>query len=106
MASLETLAAVASTLPTSLITRLARQQSQTIDFATSNVRGAPPEMYVAGRPVLENYAIGPLAGVAYNVTLLTQLRNLDLKESTSTQRSREPGLLGFTDEGLRRVDRR
>jgi len=40
-ASLEALAAVASTLPTSVITRLARQQAQTVDFATSNVRGAP-----------------------------------------------------------------
>ncbi len=47
-ASLETLAAVASALPTSLITRLARQQAQTVDFATSNVRGAPVPMYVAG----------------------------------------------------------
>ena len=51
-ASLETLAAVASTLPTSLITRLARQQAQTIDFATSNVRGAPVPLYVAGAQIL------------------------------------------------------
>ena len=51
-ASLETLAAVASALPTSLITRLARQQAQTVDFATSNVRGAPVPLYVAGAEIL------------------------------------------------------
>ena len=54
-AGLDTLAAVASTLPTSVVTRLARQQTQTVDFATSNVRGAPIEMYIAGAQMLENY---------------------------------------------------
>jgi diacylglycerol O-acyltransferase len=39
---------VAATLPTSLVTRLARQQAQTVDFATSNVRGAPMPLYMAG----------------------------------------------------------
>ena len=58
-ASLETLAAVAAALPTSLVTRLARQQAQTVDFATSNVRGSPVPVYIAGAQLLENYPIGP-----------------------------------------------
>ena len=47
-ASLATLAAVTTALPTSLVTRLARQQSQTIDFATSNVKGSPVPVFIAG----------------------------------------------------------
>ena len=39
--NLGSLAALAAALPTSLIVRLARQQSGTIDFATSNLRAAP-----------------------------------------------------------------
>jgi WS/DGAT/MGAT family acyltransferase len=92
-ASLETLAAVASTLPTTLITRLARQQAQTVDFATSNVRGSPVPMYLAGSEVLENYAIGPLGGVAYNLTLLSYNHSLDMGVNIDTAAVTEPALL-------------
>ena len=92
-ASLETLAAVASALPTSLITRLARQQSQTVDFATSNVRAAPVPLYVAGAEILQNYAVGPLAGVAYNLTLLSYNHSLDMGVNIDTAAVTEPELL-------------
>jgi WS/DGAT/MGAT family acyltransferase len=92
-ASLETLAAVASTLPTSLITRLARQQAQTVDFATSNVRAAPVPLYVAGAQILENYAVGPLAGVAYNLTLLSYNHSLDMGVNIDTAAVTKPELL-------------
>ena len=77
-ASLETLAKVATALPTSLITRLARQQAQTVDFATSNVRAAPVPMFIAGAQMLENYPIGPLAGVAFNLTALSYADSFDM----------------------------
>ncbi len=77
-ASLAGLAALASALPTSLVTRLARQQSQTIDFATSNVRGSPVPVYIAGAQLLENYPAGPLVGVAFNLTLLSYNGSLDM----------------------------
>lgn len=92
-ASLETLAAVAAALPTSLITRLARQQAQTIDFATSNVRGAPVPMYVAGSQLLENYPVGPLAGVAFNLTLLSYNHSLDMGVNIDTAAVTDPTLL-------------
>ncbi|MGB8860573.1 MAG: wax ester/triacylglycerol synthase domain-containing protein [Ilumatobacteraceae bacterium] len=92
-ASLETLAAVAATLPTSLITRLARQQAHTVDFATSNVRGAPVPMYVAGAQLLENYAVGPLGGVAFNLTLLSYNHSLDMGVNIDTAAVTEPQLL-------------
>lgn len=77
-AGLDTLAVVTSALPTALLTRIARQQSQTVDFATSNVRAAPIPVYVAGAELLENYAIGPLGGVAWNLTMLSYNGSLDM----------------------------
>jgi WS/DGAT/MGAT family acyltransferase len=76
--SLETISAIAGALPTSLITRLVRQQTQTTDFATSNVRGSPVPVYIAGAQLLENYPIGPLLGVAFNLTLLSYAGSLDM----------------------------
>ncbi|CAN5620070.1 wax ester/triacylglycerol synthase family O-acyltransferase [soil metagenome] len=89
-ASLETLAAVASALPTTLITRLARQQAQTVDFATSNVRAAPIPLYMAGAELLENYPVGPLAGVAFNLTLLSYNHSLDMGVNIDTAAVAEP----------------
>ena len=67
-----------TTLPTSVITRLARQQSQTIDFATSNVKGSPMPCFIAGSQLLEIYPIGPLGGVAFNLTLMSYVGSLDM----------------------------
>jgi WS/DGAT/MGAT family acyltransferase len=92
-ASLETLAAVAATLPTSLITRLARQQAQTVDFATSNVRGASVPLFLSGAQLLENYPVGPLAGVAFNLTLLSYNHSLDMGVNIDSVAVDDPALL-------------
>ena len=78
MASLDALSAVVAALPTSLVTRIVRQQTQTLDFATSNVRGSPVEVFIAGAKLLQNYPIGPLLGTAFNLTLLSYLGSLDM----------------------------
>lgn len=92
-AGLDAIATVASTLPTSVITRLARQQSQTIDFATSNVKGSPVPVFVAGAQLLEIYPIGPLGGVAFNLTLMSYLGSLDMALNIDTAAVTEPELL-------------
>lgn len=92
-ASLDALAALASTLPTSLVTRLARQQAQTVDFATSNVRGAPIPLFVAGARLLHNIPIGPLSGVAFNLTLLSYDGHLDMGLNVDPAAVAEPALL-------------
>jgi hypothetical protein len=92
-AGLDTLAAVTSALPTSLITRLARQQAQTIDFATSNVKGAPVPVYVSGAQLVEIYPIGPLGGVAFNLTLMSYLGSLDMALNIDTAAVADPELL-------------
>ncbi|MBI5090563.1 MAG: DUF1298 domain-containing protein [Actinobacteria bacterium] len=98
-AALETIAAVAAALPTSLITRLARQQAQTVDFATSNVRGAPFPLYMAGAKLLENYPVGPLAGVAFNLTLLSYDHSLDMGVNIDRAAVAQPELLRRCLEG-------
>jgi WS/DGAT/MGAT family acyltransferase len=92
-ASLESLAAVAATLPTSLVTRLARQQAQTVDFATSNVKGSPVPVFIAGAELLENYPMGPLAGVAVNLTLLSYNGSLDMGINVDAAAVEQPSLL-------------
>ncbi|HEX6786627.1 MAG TPA: wax ester/triacylglycerol synthase domain-containing protein [Acidimicrobiales bacterium] len=92
-AGLETIAAVAATLPTSLVTRLAKSQAQTVDFATSNVRAADFPCYIAGALILANYAIGPLAGVAFNLTLLSYNGSLDMGMNVDTAAVEDPELL-------------
>lgn len=94
VASLSAVAAVASALPTSLVTRLARQQSQTIDFATSNVKGSPVPVYIAGAQLLENYPAGPLIGVAFNLTLLSYNGSLDMGINVDPVAVAEPERLG------------
>ena len=74
----QTLAAVAAALPTSLVTRLARQQAQTSTSPPRTSSGSPVPVYIAGAQLLENYPIGPLAGVAFNLTLLSYLGSLDM----------------------------
>jgi WS/DGAT/MGAT family acyltransferase len=64
-------AGFANLLPTSVVTGVARGQAAAIDFATSNVRAAPFELFVSGAKVLAPYPIGPVAGTAWNITMLS-----------------------------------
>ena len=80
-------------MPTSIVTRLARQQAQTVDFATSNVRGAPVTCFIAGAKVEQNYPIGPLVGVAFNLTLLSYRNSLDIGLNVDTAAVDDPKLL-------------
>jgi WS/DGAT/MGAT family acyltransferase len=71
-------AGLAGLLPFSVLSQLARAQTATIDFTTSNVRGAPVEMFIAGARIEANYPVGPLAGTAMNCTLLSSGGWLDM----------------------------
>jgi WS/DGAT/MGAT family acyltransferase len=64
-------AALAAGLPTSMIVGLLRSQTRTIDFATSNLRGSPVELFIGGAAILGSYPMGPRSGCAINVTALS-----------------------------------
>jgi diacylglycerol O-acyltransferase / wax synthase len=70
------LAGIANLLPTSLVTSAARAQARRQDFATSNVRGSRAERYVSGAEVHSQYAFGPVAGTAFNLTTVSYNGNL------------------------------
>ncbi len=103
-AGLDALAAITTTLPTSLITRLARQQAQTVDFATSNVKGSPVPMFMAGAQLLEIYPVGPLVGVAFNLTLMSYAGSLDMGLHIDSAAVTEPELLtSCLDDAFKRL---
>jgi diacylglycerol O-acyltransferase len=72
------LAGLLSVLPSSVLVALTRSQARTIDFATSNLRGSPVDVYLGGARIEANYPMGPRAGCALNVTLLSYLDSLDM----------------------------
>ena len=105
-ASMDTLAVITSALPTSLLTRVARQQAQSVDFATSNVRTSPVPYYIAGAKALQTYAIGPLGGVPFNVTMLSYVKHLDLGINIDTAAVDDaPLLASLLDDAFRRLRR-
>ncbi len=68
---LDQLAGVMNVLPTSALVSAARHQAETVDFTTSNLRGAPFPLFFGGAQIVENYPVGPLAGTAFNLTMLS-----------------------------------
>jgi len=72
------LAGVANLLPTSLVTGVARSQAAKMDFATSNLRGARSRLYVSGARVDANHPFGPVAGTAFNLTVLSYAGQLNM----------------------------
>jgi len=72
------LSAIINLLPTSLVTQTARRQAASIDFATSNLRGAPFTLYCAGGEVEATICMGPLAGTAVNATALSYDGTFDI----------------------------
>jgi WS/DGAT/MGAT family acyltransferase len=86
-------AGVVNVLPTSVLVRFARQQIETVDFAISNVRGAPFDLYVAGAKILANYPMGPTGGTAFNLTLLSSGGSLDMGLNVDAAAVDDPELL-------------
>lgn len=74
----ESVAGFVGLLPTSLIVPVARAQTRTIDFATSNLRGSPVELFLAGARIEDNHPMGPCTGCALNVTCLSYGGDLDM----------------------------
>jgi hypothetical protein len=89
----EALAGVINVLPTSMLVRIARQQVETVDFATSNVRGAPFDLYIAGAKILANYPMGPTGGTAFNLTVLSSSGSLDMGVNIDLAAIDDPELL-------------
>ena len=57
------------------------------------MRGSPVPMYICGAKLLHNYPIGPLGGVAFNLTLLSYLGSLDMGMNVDAAAVSQPALL-------------
>lgn len=91
--SMSLAATLAVALPDRLLLPIARAQSRAIDFVTSNVRAAPFPLFIAGARLEANYPIGPTAGVAFNLTLMSYDGHLDMGLNTDPSAVGDPGLL-------------
>jgi diacylglycerol O-acyltransferase len=89
----DALAGLLNGIPTPLLVRMARQQVETVDFATSNVRGAPFDLYVAGARILATHAFGPTGGTAFNATVLSYKGSMDVGVNIDTAAVDDPALL-------------
>lgn len=76
--SVDLLASFATLFPPAVLARLARQQTDTIDFTTSNVRAAPFPLFLAGSRIVATYPLGPLGGTAWNATMMSYDGRLDV----------------------------
>jgi len=72
---------------------LAREQAGHIDFATSNLPGFPGKTFVGGAKTLHCYPFGPVAGTAFNLTMMSTHKMLDLGINIDPAAVTEPELL-------------
>ncbi len=86
-------AGVASLLPSSLLSKKAREKAATIDWATSNLRGAPIPIYTAGAQITHLYPIGPVAGTAFNLTALSYCGMINFGLFVDPRAVEKPSLL-------------
>jgi WS/DGAT/MGAT family acyltransferase len=78
LAAAESLSGALALLPTAVLVTVTRTQARTIDFATSNLRGSPVDLYIGGARIEANYPMGPRAGCPLNVTLLSYCGELHM----------------------------
>ncbi len=87
------LAGMMNALPTVMVVTLARRQVETVDFATSNVRAAPFDLFIAGAEILSNHPMGPTAGTALNATVMSYRNQMDVGINVDTAAVDQPELL-------------
>ncbi len=89
----EGMAGVMNVLPTSVLVRFARQQVETVDFTTSNVRAANFDLFVAGALIEGTYPLGPLGGTAFNLTMMSYGGHLNMGLHLDSGAVTDPALL-------------
>ena len=98
------IAGVLNRLPTTATTQLFGSMLKGIDFVTSNVPGAPFPVYLAGGKLEANFALGPLAGAAANITLLSYLDELQIGVNTDPSAVPDPEVfLSCLNEGFEEI---
>lgn len=106
--AVQTISAIGGLVPSSVAAALALDQAAKVDFATSNIPGPPMSTWLAGRPIRRMYPVGPVAGTAFNITLMTFDREALMGIHLDPAAVADPAALqraiarGFTDFGVSR----
>jgi WS/DGAT/MGAT family acyltransferase len=93
LALTDTLAAVLNRLPTSVTTEIFGSMLRGMDLVASNVPGAPFDVYFCGGRLTAQYAFGPMAGAAVNITLISHNGDLNIGINTDPAAVRDPEVL-------------
>ncbi|MGK2928812.1 MAG: wax ester/triacylglycerol synthase domain-containing protein [Acidimicrobiales bacterium] len=75
---LGSLSMVINLLPTSVLTKFAKDTAATVDFTVSNVRGAPVDIFIAGGRCESVFPMGPISNTAFNLTTMSYAGSLDM----------------------------
>ncbi|MFW2380465.1 MAG: wax ester/triacylglycerol synthase domain-containing protein [Acidimicrobiales bacterium] len=98
---------LAAALPFNLAAGLALDQASRVDIATSNLPGPPVDAYFAGQRILRWIPVGPVAGTAVNVSLLSYAdavfvgMHIDPAAIAQTKLLKNCMRAGFGDLGVR-----
>lgn len=84
------MAGVLNRLPRGLTTEVFGSVLRGVDVVTSNVPGAPVELFSAGGKVTEMYAFAPLSGAATNITLLSYVDTCHIAVNADRAAVRDP----------------
>lgn len=93
IAAVAPLSGMMALLPPPVLLALARVQSATIDFATSNLRGSPVDLYTGGARIEANYPMGPREGAPLNVTMISYRGELQMGLHLDPAAITDPGAL-------------
>ncbi len=93
LALVDPMAGVLNRFPKEVATGLFSAVMQGIDFTASNVPGAPIPLYLAGAEFLGQFAFGPMAGAACNITLLSYRDDLNIGFNTDPAAVADPDTL-------------
>jgi WS/DGAT/MGAT family acyltransferase len=80
-------------LPTSMVTALMGSMMKGTDFTTSNVPGAPFDVYIDGVRLNAQFAFGPMAGAALNITLISYLNDCNIGVNIDPAAVLDPDLM-------------
>jgi WS/DGAT/MGAT family acyltransferase len=95
------IAGVLNRLPTRLTTSLFGGMLKGVDFTTSNVPGAPMDVYMAGARVDAQFPFGPLSGAGVNITLMSGPEEVFLGINTDPAAVPDPEVfVGCLQEGF------
>ncbi len=84
------MAGVLNRLPRGVTTEVFGSILRGMDFVTSNVPGAPIELFSAGAKVTDMYAFAPLSGAAVNITLLSYVDTCYVSVNSDRSAVRDP----------------